>query len=407
MKKMLQKSTLPFGKLLKEQLVLPAQKKLIGLFTITIAFIGFSTQVQAQATPDASFTITTNAVATYFKSYPNSSVSTDQGISSAGSDFYVSLGSTPSNAAADYIDVTATAGNTIDSITYLVTDNSSTARLVTPAVIAWATSAYSNTAADFSFTGPSATVSKGLANAVWLSYDMHGDGVNEVRFYRAVKGVAVTSPAIATGTTQGGAQTVQFYGIKVYITPTTTPVTFTGITAQQQSNGTVTVAWKVASETAIKQYEVQSSADGINFADAGTVTAKAVGGTASYSLSGVSAVAGTNYYRVKSIGDANGVGYSSMVPVIVGASSISGITVYPNPVTGNHINIRFNNLAAGVYTARLLNMSGQEISVAQLNYTVGGLPGIDIPATVISGTYKLEVSNTNTNATYTTSVVIK
>jgi len=401
MKKFLHKLRLQSGKTFQKQRVLPLKKILCGLLPTAILLAGFPSQLHAQVTPDASFTITTNNAATYFKSYPNSTVSTDQGMGSASGDFYVSLGSTPTGAQANYIDVTATSG-TIDSISYFVTGNSSSAKTVQPAVLGWATSAYSNTAADYSFTGPSASVTKGLANAVWLSYDMSGKGVKEVRFYRAVKGVAVTSPAIATGTTQGGAQTTQFYGINVYINSNPTPVTFTSIQAQSQRNGTVNVSWKVASEIGIKQYEVESSTDGNSFTGVGTVTAN--GGAGTYSLTGLSAVVGNNYYRVKGIGIAGGEGYSSVAPVNIVASSVSGITVYPSPVSGNHINIVFNNLAAGVYVARLLNVTGQEVATAQLSYNTGSLQGIDIPANIISGTYTVEVIKGNTS--YTTTVVI-
>ncbi len=182
------------------------------------------------------------------------------------------------------------------------------------------------------------------------------------------------------------------------------PVTFTGINAQQQSNGSVTVSWKVASATGISQYAVEYSTDGTHFNTVGTVSSKG-DGSAAYSFAGANAAAGTNYYRVEAVGAA-GNSYSSIANLSANASSVAGITVYPNPVSDGHVNIRFNNLAAGVYTAKLLNIGGQEISEASL--TNGGSnasAGMDIPSSLAAGTYKLEVLKAD-GTIYTTEVII-
>jgi hypothetical protein len=187
---------------------------------------------------------------------------------------------------------------------------------------------------------------------------------------------------------------------------TPVPVTFTGINAKQQSNGSVTVSWKVASATGIKQYSVQYSTDGTNFNTIGTVAAKG-NGPASYSFTNASATTGVNYYRVEGIGEAGDITYSSIANLLAGTSSASGIKVYPNPVTGNQINVQFNNLMAGVYTARLLNTDGQEISIATINYGGSDNPqAINIPSTLAAGSYKLEVSMTG-KTVYTSSVIIE
>ncbi len=191
----------------------------------------------------------------------------------------------------------------------------------------------------------------------------------------------------------------------IFSAATPVPVTFTSVTAQQQSNGTVTVLWKTASSAGIKQYAVEYSADGNNFSVVGTVTAKA--GNATYSFAGATAVAGINYYRIKAIGEAGDITYSNIATISSVATTAAGIAVYPNPVSGSHINIQFNNLAAGTYTARLLTINGQEMYSAPITYTVGSnTQGMDIPATLASGTYQLELSVAG-KVPYTTTVIIK
>lgn len=184
------------------------------LFAIMLMLFSLLPVVNAQ---DASFTIASTVAADYFKAYPFSTVSSPLSIASSSGDMYVSLGSTPSNAGSNYIDVTTTLG-TIDSISFFVTGNGAN-KTITPAILAWS-GVYSSTAADYAFTNNTATyVNKGIAYATWMSYDMSGKNIKQARIYRAVKGVTVTDPAISSTQTIGAAQTVQFYGIKVYIKP--------------------------------------------------------------------------------------------------------------------------------------------------------------------------------------------
>jgi len=258
-----------------------------------------------------------------------------------------------------------------------------------------------NTGSTLSYTNPNGGTTT-LANGKWDFWQ----GTTQMVTAASAVTAGVDLQNLYIGSSTGKKHSLLIDDINIYdLSPTTTPVTFTGITAQLQNNGTATVTWKVASETAIKLYEVQASQDGTNFTTVGTVAAKAINGSASYSIEGVSTVAGANFYRVKSVGENNGIGYSNIVSVLAAKASLSGVTVYPNPVTGSHINIRFNNLVSGVYSAKLLNISGQQVAAAQLNYTEGALQGIDIPAAVTSGNYKLEVSG-NGNV-YTTSVVVE
>ncbi len=169
-------------------------------------------QMNAQ---DVSFEITTNTIGDYFKTYSVGSatvtVASPQGMSSSSGDYFVTESTTPSNAGANYIEVKVT-GGVLANVEYLITGNGS-GKVMRPAVLGWE-GTVSTTSADFVADQLSQIVSnKGKANALWFTYDLTSKDLTTVRFYRAVKGVAVG--AYDTKTTIGGQETVQFYGLRV------------------------------------------------------------------------------------------------------------------------------------------------------------------------------------------------
>ena len=164
----------------------------------------------------SSFTNTT--ASNYFKSYTvdgkTVSVATSGSISSSSGDYYCgAMGSTPSNNNGNYVELTVT-GATIKTVSVLITGNGEN-KTCQPALLGWEGAIASNTTADYVLVPASQVISnKGLSNAQWHQFDVHGNDLTRVRIYRAVKGVDVAGESTSK-TTYGNAQTLQFYGIRV------------------------------------------------------------------------------------------------------------------------------------------------------------------------------------------------
>jgi len=79
-----------------------------------------------------------------------------------------------------------------------------------------------------------------------------------------------------------------------------------------------------------------------------------------------------------------------VAPVITSTSSIA---VMPNPVEHGQMNMKFSNEAAGKYTVRLINMTGQSVYESEINFA-GGTSGetLQLPA-LPQGVYKLQTIN--------------
>ncbi|MFT3679102.1 MAG: T9SS type A sorting domain-containing protein [Ferruginibacter sp.] len=173
----------------------------------------------------------------------------------------------------------------------------------------------------------------------------------------------------------------------------TLPVSFTSVNAYR-NNADITVEWNVSEEMNIEKYEVERSADGNKFETAGVVTATGNDhSTVLYNFIDENPAAGDNFYRIKSIDRSGTVHYSKVVKVNT-VSKETSISIYPNPVTGNTVNVQFINQPAGKYNLQLLNNTGQVIEVSTVfvsgSYMVysmqlkNGLP---------EGTYQLQVNS--------------
>ncbi|MEO6228992.1 MAG: T9SS type A sorting domain-containing protein [Ferruginibacter sp.] len=76
----------------------------------------------------------------------------------------------------------------------------------------------------------------------------------------------------------------------------------------------------------------------------------------------VNAVEGTNFYRIQSF-NRNGTTKNSEIVKVAIEKTTGSFSVYPNPVSGNVINLLMNNQPAGAYQVKLTNISGQVLLV--------------------------------------------
>ncbi len=121
------------------------------------------------------------------------------------------------------------------------------------------------------------------------------------------------------------------------------PVNWLTFTAQKASNNNVALQWSTANEVNNHHYDVERSADGINFNSLGTIA----GGTnvtmmQTYLFNDLKPFSGVNYYCLKQVDRDGKFTYSAIVKVDLEGSRAL-YTVYPNPAI-NHstINILSN-----------------------------------------------------------------
>jgi len=171
------------------------------------------------------------------------------------------------------------------------------------------------------------------------------------------------------------------------------PVTFTTVEAYQKSTG-IAVDWKVENELNIVQYEVEKSADGKNFTQSNiTIATGNNNSSVDYNWIDTKPFSGDNYYRIKSIERSGAVKYSQVVRVVTGKENSNDISVYPNPVTGNVMNVQFDNQPLGEYMLHLINTGGQTVYASEISVNSNNTAqALTLQSKFPKGTYELKIN---------------
>ncbi len=166
------------------------------------------------------------------------------------------------------------------------------------------------------------------------------------------------------------------------------PVTFISIKATQKDKA-VLVEWNVENESEMQQYEIEKSADGTSFLQAGIVT-PLNNGAGSYTWTDTKPFEGDNYYRIKRVSKDGQLSYTKIIRVVVGKIA-ANISVYPNPITDGAIRLQMSNLPAGVYAVKFTNSIGQAIFSGKITHSENTSIETISVRHLAKGIYQLEV----------------
>ena len=139
------------------------------------------------------------------------------------------------------------------------------------------------------------------------------------------------------------------------------------------------------------QYEVERSADGIHFNRLYILAPVATGGGQTYNWLDGQAATGSNFYRIRCVGIAGDIAYSSIINVKMGNPG-SDISIYPNPVTNGTVGLQFTGMKKGFYQFRLISSAGQTVFTHQQYHAgVNEITFIRAGHDLATGNYILEI----------------
>ena len=176
----------------------------------------------------------------------------------------------------------------------------------------------------------------------------------------------------------------------VFKTMEAMPVTVTSVKATAK-NAAVAVQWSVENQSNMKEYDVERSADGKDFAPAGVVKAN-TNPSSVYNWVDEQPLSGVNFYRIHTV-DLNGkTTYTQIVKVEISNVAYS-IGVFPNPAISPLVHVQLNNTPAGVYYAKLINPLGQMIVSKKIIHAAGSsVETLSWSAAAAHGVYQLELT---------------
>jgi hypothetical protein len=175
------------------------------------------------------------------------------------------------------------------------------------------------------------------------------------------------------------------------------PLAIDGLTISARAKATgVQVDWTKATENNMDRYELERSFTGSVFTKINTTAAIGNSTVAvNYSFTDAQAQLGNNFYRIRAISKTGQVKISDVVKVIFGSTSPS-ITVAPNPITGNVLNLQLSNLEKGRYTIVLYNNLAQQVFAQQFDHGGGSATrSVTLSNAVTNGIYKLVLVSEN------------
>jgi hypothetical protein len=173
---------------------------------------------------------------------------------------------------------------------------------------------------------------------------------------------------------------------------------FTTIAATRNGDKTVTVNWGVQNETAVANYSVEQSNDGINFTAIATKAATANNGTnPTYSTIDAAATTAANWYRVKANNQNATTKYTAVAMVNAlpaeAVNTIATMSIYPNPVMDGNVNLHLDNQTKGNYAVQITNAAGQQVKAESVQVQNNNTLRIIKLGTKATGTYQLTIKD--------------
>ncbi len=175
------------------------------------------------------------------------------------------------------------------------------------------------------------------------------------------------------------------------------PLTISNVKAFEK-NSNIVVEWKVENELNMVKYDVEKSTDGAAFTGINTINVTGANNAYNtYSSLDVKPVQGNNFYRIKCYDKSGAITYSTIVKIAMGKSE-SGFSIYPNPVTGNVINLLMNNQPAGLYQLKVTNTIGQVVFMKSIQNNGGNtIEALNTGAKLAAGIYQIEIVGKDNN----------
>ena len=154
----------------------------------------------------------------------------------------------------------------------------------------------------------------------------------------------------------------------------------------------VNLAWSVAQESNIDDYQVQRSKDGISFSSIALVKAKNSPAAINYTLTDRLPLRGTNYYRIL-INERGVKTYSNIINLRFDENTRQ-FSAFLN--SNNAITVSVNGIQPGTYGLSVVNSNGQVV-ISKNILTDGNIQNLQVqlPLQLIKGIYRVVLQSTS------------
>ena len=162
-------------------------------------------------------------------------------------------------------------------------------------------------------------------------------------------------------------------------------------TAIAAKHRAVDLSWETEGYSDHSVFEIYKSVNGIDFQKAGQVNVDT--SRHQFTWRDHQPVQGqTNYYRVQISSEKDSTQSGAIVSSYI-EKVLEGVSIYPNPVKGNHLNVNITDEAKGQYTISLNNSFGLKMLSKTVTYHGGKqTESLPINKSLVKGVYHLQVT---------------
>ena len=171
------------------------------------------------------------------------------------------------------------------------------------------------------------------------------------------------------------------------------PVSYITLTATPETKK-VRLNWRTSTEINNHHFNIERSVNGSTFIKTGEVPGS--GNTSTYHnyiFYDDAPLKGRSFYRLQQVDIDNKFKYSGIVAVKYGDKT--KFEIFPNPVTGNELNILFNETVKGEVTIRIHDMAGREMYKHSYTDPAGN---IRLQPKLSAGVYTVRITGKDINA---------
>ena len=154
----------------------------------------------------------------------------------------------------------------------------------------------------------------------------------------------------------------------VYLGLATDTIIFLNVNAIVFNSDSININWKVTNEKNTVRYEIERLNENNIYVKIGQINAAMSNSVFEYHFNDVAAFASNNFYRVNAISTLGDFNYSNIVNVKV-KNIKDGIKVWPNPISGNKINVAMQNVKEGNYNYSITDYAGKIIKTGFILHT--------------------------------------
>jgi hypothetical protein len=166
----------------------------------------------------------------------------------------------------------------------------------------------------------------------------------------------------------------------------------------------VQINWTVETEKNLSYFTIQRSYNGEKFEDVSNVKSTSL---KSYSLIDKNIEDKNVYYRLECVDNDGKSSFSNIILLKYNSNNLFDVSVYPNPVINNILNISIKNVSIGKFNLELKDFKGSTIVAKSLNSGFTNTAfSLDLPKGISKGVYILNAYNNN-GLRHTQKIIIK